>query len=106
MMVVRPHLRSARARLDQVRWGTRPIPSCVDNTCSRTRWRSVSDERTRGSRRAADVSRTASCPWPSAARPRHQRISSALFSVLKAYVATRGLGEVLYAMAGRLLDKV
>ena len=29
--------------------------------------------------------------------PRHQRVSSALFSILKAHVATRGLGEVLYA---------
>ena len=28
---------------------------------------------------------------------RHQRISSALFSILKAHVTTRGLGEVLYA---------
>ena len=29
--------------------------------------------------------------------PRHQRVSSALFSILKGHVATRGLGEVLYA---------
>ena len=29
--------------------------------------------------------------------PRHQRVSSALFSILKAHVATRGLGEILYA---------
>jgi hypothetical protein len=28
------------------------------------------------------------------------------FSVMKANVVTRGLAEVLYAMAGRLLDKV
>jgi len=28
---------------------------------------------------------------------RHQRVSSALFSIVKVHVATRGLGEVLYA---------
>jgi Uma2 family endonuclease len=29
--------------------------------------------------------------------PRHQRISGALFSILRCYIGSRGLGEVLYA---------